>query len=387
MERLKNIFVTLFGNQLGLHERFFNIACIGGAAGTIMATVASAISISRVAKAEGMGFWELGKPGMIACAATIIFFILTFVIYRISKNLNFSIVLCLVGLNFILFPALYLTVGGIGSGMPIYFVMGIVFTVLMLETKPMIIMCILETVWYVLLFLLSGKHPEAINDVFFLMPEWAMYLDEAMDFFTVALSTSVLVKILALCFEWQQNRTNELLKQLEELSVKDPLSGAYNRRFLLKYIESGIEKHKETSAPLSIIMFDIDKFKRVNDDFGHLIGDEVIKGFAQVLLQSCRNYDVVARYGGEEFILVMPGASEETAYARAEQIRQKVETSSFSPEINRPVTVSGGVAGYLSSYKNVEEFIAVADEKLYTAKETGRNKVIWKGSGEQEGSN
>ncbi|MDO5448251.1 MAG: GGDEF domain-containing protein, partial [Clostridia bacterium] len=127
---------------------------------------------------------------------------------------------------------------------------------------------------------------------------------------------------------------------------------------------------------------DIDKFKRVNDDFGHLVGDEVIKGFAGVLLQSCRNYDVVARYGGEEFILVMPGASEETAYARAEQIRAKVEASSFSEAIDRPVTVSGGVASYVTTYKTVEEFIAAADEHLYTAKETGRNKIIWKGSSE-----
>ena len=382
MERFKATFQSLFGNQLGLHERFFNIASLGGAAGTVLATLASGISISRVAKAEGISFWELGRPGMIVCFTTIIFFILTFIIYRVSKNLTFSTALCLVGLNFVLFPALFLTVGGIGSGMPIYFVMGLIFTVLMLDTKPMIIMCLLETVWYGLIFYFSAKYSDFVNETFFLMPEWAMYLDEAMDFFTVALSTSILVKILALCFEWQQNRTNELLKQLEELSVKDPLSGAYNRRFLLKYIESGIEKHKETSAPLSIIMFDIDKFKRVNDDFGHLVGDDVIKGFSQVLLQSCRNYDVVARYGGEEFILVMPGASEETAYARAEQIRKKVEVSGFSEAIDRPVTVSGGVAGYLTSYKNVEEFIAVADENLYTAKETGRNRIIWKGSGE-----
>lgn len=382
MERVKNILISLFGDHLQLRERFFNVASLGGAAATVLATLASGISIARVAKATGVGFWQLGLPGMSICFACILFFLLTFAIFRITKNLNFSIMLCLVGLNFVLFPGLFVTVGGIGSGMPIYFVMGLVFTVLMLDTKPMIIMFILESIWYALIFYFSSKYAHDITDVFFIMPEWAMYLDEAMDFFTVGISTSVLVKILALCFEYQQKRTNELLKQLEELSVKDPLSGAYNRRFLLRYIESGIEKHKETRAPLSIIMFDIDKFKRVNDDFGHLVGDEVIKGFASVLLQSCRNYDVVARYGGEEFILVMPGASEETAFARAEQIRLKVEASSFSEAIDRPVTVSGGVASYITTYKTVEEFIAAADEHLYTAKETGRNKIIWKGSSE-----
>lgn len=382
MERFKNLFVTLFGDQLPLRERFFNFASLGGALATCLATLASGISIARVAAATGVGFWQIGLPGMTICFTAILFFLLTFAIFHITKNLKFAIMLCLIGLNFVLFPGLFVTVGGIGSGMPIYFVMGLVFTVLMLDFKPMIIMFILESIWYVLVFYFSAKYAESLTDTFFIMPEWAMYLDEAMDFFTVGISTSVLVKVLALCFEFQQKRTNELLKQLEELSVKDPLSGAYNRRFLLRYIESGIEKHKETRAPLSIIMFDIDKFKRVNDDFGHLVGDEVIKGFSSVLLQSCRNYDVVARYGGEEFILVMPGASEETAFARAEQIRAKVEASSFSDAIDRPVTVSGGVASYVTTYKTVEEFIAAADEHLYTAKETGRNKIIWKGSSE-----
>lgn len=383
MERLKNLALSLFGDQLPLRERFFNFASLGGALATVLATLASGISIARVSAAEGVPFWDMGLYGMIICFSCILFFLLTFAIFHISKNLNFAIMVCLIGLNFVLFPGLFITVGGIGSGMPIYFVMGLVFTVLMLDWKPMIVMMILESIWYALIFYFSAKYANTITDIFFIMPEWAMYLDEAMDFFTVGLSTSVLVKVLALCFEFQQKRTNELLKQLEELSVKDPLSGAYNRRFLLKYIESGIDKHHETHAPLSIIMFDIDKFKRVNDDFGHLVGDDVIKGFSNVLIQSCRNYDVVARYGGEEFILVMPGASEETAYARAEQIRAKVETSNFSDALTRKVTVSGGVAGYVETFKTVEEFIAAADEHLYTAKETGRNKIIWRGSADK----
>ena len=382
MERLKNIAIKLFGDQLTLRERFFNFASLGGAAATVLATAASGISISRYAKMMGVSFWSVGLPGMTICFTCILFFLLTFVVFHTTKNLNFSILLCLIGLNFVLFPGLFVTVGGIGSGMPIYFVMGLVFTVLMLDLKPMIIMFLAESVWYALIFYFSAKYADSLTDSFFIMPESLMYLDEAMDFFTVGISTSVLVKILALCFEYQQKRTNELLRQLEELSVKDPLTGAYNRRFLLKYIESGIEKHKETHAPLSIIMFDIDKFKRINDDFGHLVGDDVLKGFSGVLLNSCRNYDVVARYGGEEFILVMPGASEETAYARANQIREKVESSNFSDAVNRPVTVSGGVAGFVATYKTVEEFIAAADEHLYTAKETGRNKIIWRGSQE-----
>ena len=365
MERFKNYALHLFGDHLPLRERFFNFAALGGVFASILATIACAVS-------------RVGILVLSVCFACILFFLVIFIVFRITRKLDACIIGCLIGLNGIMFPALYFTVGGIHSGMPIYFVMGLVFTVLMLDLKPMAIMLFFESVWYAFIFYYSHLHPEIADNIFVMGDR--VYLDTAMDFFVVGLSTSALVKILALCFEYQQKRTNALLRQLEELSVKDPLSGAYNRRFLLKYIESGIAKNKENRTPLSIIMFDIDKFKKVNDDFGHLVGDEVIKGFSQILLNSCRNYDVVARYGGEEFILVMPGASEETAFARAEQIRKKVEAAKFAKEIDRPVTVSGGVAGYSISMRNVEEFISVADEKLYTAKETGRNKIIWRGS-------
>ncbi len=365
MERLMTYLNSLFGEHLPLRERFFNFACLGGVVASFFASLASYIS-------------HVGPIGMSVCLVCILFFVLIFIAFHLSHKLTACIIACLVGLNGLIFPALYFTVGGIHSGMPIYFVMGLVFTVLMLDLKPMALLLTLESIWYAFIFYYSYQHPD-VADSIFIMGD-GVYLDQAMDFFVVGFSTSALVKILALCFEYQQRRTNELLKQLEELSVKDPLSGAYNRRFLLKYIESGIAKHRETRAPISIIMFDIDKFKSVNDDYGHLVGDEVIKGFSQILINSCRNYDVVARYGGEEFVLVMPGASEETAFARAEQIRKKVELTSFADEIDRPITVSCGVAGYNLTCRSVEEFLGYADEHLYTAKETGRNKTVWKGS-------
>ena len=365
MKKFMEYFNSLFGEHLPLRERYFNFAALGGIIASIFASIASFIS-------------KVGPIGLSVCFVCVLFFATIFIAFHLTHKLNACILACLIGLNLVLFPALYFTVGGIYSGMPIYFVMGLVFTVLMLDTKPMAILITIESLWYAGVFYLSYKHPEISNDIFEMGN--AVYLDQAMDFFVVGISTAFLVKVLALCFEYQQKRTNELLLQLEELSVKDPLSGAYNRRFLLKYIESGMEKHRETRAPLSIIMFDIDKFKKVNDDFGHLIGDEVIKGFSNIMLNSCRNYDVVARYGGEEFILVMPGASEETAYARAEQIRHEVETAKFADGITRPITVSGGVASFNLSITSIEEFIGIADEHLYYAKENGRNRVIWTGS-------
>ncbi|MEG1244013.1 MAG: GGDEF domain-containing protein, partial [Oscillospiraceae bacterium] len=197
------------------------------------------------------------------------------------------------------------------------------------------------------------------------------------DFFIVSLCMATLVKILSLYYEKEQKHTNELLLKLEEMSVKDPLTGAYNRRFLLKYLESGMDRNITKNTPVSIIMYDIDKFKLLNDDYGHLTGDEVIRKLSAIFLESCRNYDIVARYGGEEFLLVLPGAGEETAYRRAEQIRKRVESTKFSDVIQRPVTISGGVASFEKTMQTTEDFIAVADQYLYLAKESGRNKIVW----------
>ena len=365
MDKFTNYLNSLFGEDLPLKERYFNFAALGGIFASILASIASLIS-------------HVGPIGMSICAVCVLFFVVIFVAFRITHRLTACIIACLIGLNIIILPALYFTVGGIYSGMPLYFVMGLVFTVLMLDTKPMLILLPIESVWYALVFYISYLHPEISSNIFDMKDR--IYLDQAMDFFIVGISTAILVKILAIYFEYQQNRTNDLLKQLEELSVKDPLSGAYNRRFLLKYIESGIAKHKETRAPISIIMFDVDHLRKINEDFGHTVGDEVIKGFAKIMIDSCRNYDVIARYGGEEFVLVMPGASEETAYARAEQIRKIVAGTEFAEGLDRPVTVSGGVASYNLTMHSVEDFISAADVHLTAAKDNGRNRVIWKGS-------
>ena len=341
---------------------YFNIAALGGIIASIIATIPNIVI-------------GVGAAGISECIVTIAFFIVVFVIAQITKKYNACIIATIYGLNFLLFPLLYFSVGGIYSGMPIYFVMGIIFTVLLLSGPLMGVTLSLECLWYGAVFYYSYSHPQ-IEQSFFTMGRH-VFFDTAFDFYVVALSTAFLVKILSVSYEKQQLRTKALLEQLEDISVRDTLTGAYSRRFLIKYVESGIRKHKDNHTPFSVIIFDIDKFSNINEEYGHITGDEVLRNVTDMIMKSCRNYDVVARYAGERFVLAMPGASEDTAYARAEQIRKTAENRSFSEKVTRPLTLSAGVSTYQINYKTVEEFLDSAEQNLNIAKETGRNRVVW----------
>ncbi len=372
--KIYSFFEGLFGDNVPVKRRFFNIVCVGGPIFSLLATIANIISQSTAGDNSNLGIWAC-----IACTVTCL------ALYPLSlaiKDLNILIAVVALGMNFLIMPFLYITLGGINSGMPIYFVIAIVFSVLMLNNVLQgAIVCIAATIGYSVLILADKNNWWGLNDIINKLCTYNaetgnQYIDTLCDFVVVAACIAVLVKILSRSFEKQQAKTDRLLAQMEELAVKDPLTGAYNRRFLIKYLESGMESAVAQDKKMAVVMFDIDKFKRINDDYGHLIGDEVIKALASTLMKSCRDYDIVSRYGGEEFVLVMPGASEEVAINRADQIRQTFAGLKIAEEIDRPVTISGGVAELNSSMKTTESFIGVADDHLYIAKETGRNRIV-----------
>jgi diguanylate cyclase (GGDEF)-like protein len=126
---------------------------------------------------------------------------------------------------------------------------------------------------------------------------------------------------------------------------------------------------------MSIIMVDIDNFKRLNDEFGHLLGDEVLRSVSTIMKQQLRKVDLVCRYGGEEFAIVVPETSGENALRVAEKLRRQVESHHF-PGVPRPVTISAGVADYPTHGITRDEVVAAADNALYQAKQAGRNRVV-----------
>jgi diguanylate cyclase (GGDEF)-like protein len=167
-----------------------------------------------------------------------------------------------------------------------------------------------------------------------------------------------------------------LQEELREQSNHDALTGLYNRRFLEESFGRELLLAERAGHPVSIIMGDLDHFKAVNDKWGHLAGDQVLRTFGALLTSGARASDIICRYGGEEFLIVLPGMTKEGAGRRAEELRQAMGAAIVSHGHCRiTVTTSLGVAAYPADGRTADELIAAADGALYAAKAQGRNRV------------
>ncbi len=161
-------------------------------------------------------------------------------------------------------------------------------------------------------------------------------------------------------------------KIIEKLSITDKLTDIYNRHYLDEVLNREFSRMQRYEGELSIIICDVDNFKKINDELGHMLGDQVLIGIAQLLKQYTREVDVVGRWGGEEFLIVCTDTSLQDAVNLAEKLRVKVEAHVFL-SVGK-ATVSFGVTA-LSMHDSVEEAMQSADKALYSAKEKGRNRT------------
>lgn len=166
-------------------------------------------------------------------------------------------------------------------------------------------------------------------------------------------------------------------QKLEKLSMTDRLTGLLNRGTWENLVDAEFERFKRYGAPACLVMFDIDHFKKVNDTYGHLAGDEVIKHTAEVTKSSIRQSDVSGRYGGEEFGIILPQTDAEGARTICERIRETIEKSTV-PTSAAPIqyTVSIGIAPLTADAENYMRWLQQADQALYAGKEGGRNRVM-----------
>ena len=164
-------------------------------------------------------------------------------------------------------------------------------------------------------------------------------------------------------------------ERVRQMAYLDGLTGIFNRRFFEMRIVEEVERASRYNLSMAVVMIDIDNFKRINDDFGHLLGDEVLKQISRICQEHLRKPDVLCRFGGEEFAVLLPETTGERALGVAEKLRQMVAAYPF-PGIPRPVTFSAGVADLPRHGRSRDELVQAADAALYAAKQAGRNRVV-----------
>lgn len=185
--------------------------------------------------------------------------------------------------------------------------------------------------------------------------------------------------------EKYSNNLEEMVEQRTEilkwLSITDPLTGLYNRRYFIEQIELEFKRSKRYNRDLSLLMLDIDHFKSVNDNYGHQVGDIVLRKISSIIINQLRDSDLAFRYGGEEFMVILPETKAEDAINVAKRMKQEImETRHVYRNLNFKVTASIGIVSIkemLGTFETVDDIIKKVDDNLYKAKNSGRNTIIY----------
>jgi len=169
----------------------------------------------------------------------------------------------------------------------------------------------------------------------------------------------------------------KLYEEIERLAVTDGLTGLFNHRHFQETLAQEFNRLERFSEPISLLIIDIDHFKKINDSYGHPVGDAVLKKVSGIIRKTIRNIDIPARYGGEEFAVILLGTDTNGALKMAERLRKSIADAKFSSEQNAfNVTVSIGISTNAREMRKKEDLVEQADKALYNAKRTGRNRSV-----------
>lgn len=189
----------------------------------------------------------------------------------------------------------------------------------------------------------------------------------------VTATSFVIPGLAGILFGFMLAQIKTLSTQLHSIAYTDALTNIFNRLHFAHFLDAEIDKVTRYGGKFSIIFFDLDNFKKVNDNFGHLVGDDVLETVTEIVSNANRSADIFARYGGEEFIILTPETGIDGAFAHAERLRQDIEKYNFK-KVGK-VTSSFGVAEFNPLSDDVDKLLQRADKALYLAKEYGRNRV------------
>ncbi len=204
------------------------------------------------------------------------------------------------------------------------------------------------------------------------------YVNEEQIQGTTALNNSDRIKIGPTILKYLSGADAEAKyhEEIYRMTIVDGLTQIHNKRYLFEALERECIRARRHGRPLSLVMFDIDFFKRINDQYGHLAGDYALRELARIVQERIRREEIFARYGGEEFSIVLPETDIDGAQALAEDIRKRVQEHTFVFQGETiPLTISLGAARLMEADRSAQDLIQRADERLYEAKHTGRNRV------------
>jgi len=306
----------------------------------------------------------------------IILAILCFIAPLVSDNIRKPTAVILLIVAYLYVPFLFFTSGGLESSAALFFVMITVYEAFYYKEKALLFHVVMSLVLYITIIIYSQLHPH------FLMLD-ALNFGRAESAIVGVVIVSVVISIIAVTtfkgYSEEHEKSTRLLLELEsqneklkELSIKDQLTDLYNRRHFLEVLKSELEYFKKYEQHFYVLMLDLDGFKEINDNHGHLFGDEVLKKISTQINKSTRDYDVVARYGGEEFVIIISHLNPENILVIAERIRLHIEELELRN--NAQMTISVGVARNCKG-DTTEELLERADEMLYKAKLKGKNRV------------
>lgn len=360
MKKFKQNLSTFVKNRMGkdvqIHIKLFNFSCISGVICSIVAFICEL-------------FIQVPLEAIICCGVSclliIVMAILGFVTKKNTNHLANFICICI---NFILFPLEFWATGGIYGGMAFYFILGVFLCAILLVGKSRYFITISAIIFDIVLTIVTSNNPSLVLQ---LTPQ-ALQNSIISSFLIVSLFISVVSYFISFQYQKSHEKITELNELLAEQAIKDDLCKIYNRRHIISRLEDMANNYKKDQS-VFLEMFDLDDFKYVNDNFGHIIGNEMLKKFSMILLDETNNIGVVGRYGGEEFLVLLNNCDEKTADKVAEKVRSRCEIELVLPD-KKALTVSVGLLKY-DPHWQVDKYISYLDEKMYAAKAKGKNQV------------
>lgn len=366
MKSIRNSIVSFWRALDTLEERIYFLTLFVAGIAAVVSTVAGII--------QRLPVFSI----FITFAIFVFVVVLTLVSIRFPEK-RASQRLCLVfAINFCFFPTIFFASGGIHSGMGMFLLVGLFLTAIMLHGKLSGFVFLASLLVMELTMTLADRAPHLVAP----MTEWQHYQDMKVTLFLSGMSMYAITTLILTAYNRERKHNEELMEKLRSISIRDALSGLYNRRELFRRLEVmfGMQT-RERADTLSreghyIAMFDVDNFKHMNDTYGHAFGDTVLSTVSGVLERGTdsREGEFAARYGGEEFVCILKAASLDEAYRKTDAIRRQVSELHWKEVPELRVTISGGVVP-CDAGQDLNQVIHDVDALLYQAKTSGKNRI------------